>query len=63
MSDLLTGRDDVEGGDGDGDGHGVHCSGGRDWCAASLGRAGGLLTGPLQCRPPGDDGSYGGDLI
>jgi len=28
---LLTGRDDVEGRDGDCDGHGVHCSVGRDW--------------------------------
>ena len=61
-TDLLTGRDDVEGGDGDCDGHGVHCGvAGRD------GRAGpgrgplALLTGPLQGGGgPRDDGGDGG---
>ena len=54
-SDLLTGRDNVEGGDGDCDGHGVEAgSTGRH------GRTGDLRTGPLEGRPPGDDGGYGG---
>lgn len=54
-SDLLTGRDNVEGGDGDCDGHGVQAgSGGRH------GRTGALLAGPLQGRAARDDGGYGG---
>jgi len=56
---LLTGRDDVEGGDGDCDGHGVHCG-----VAGRHGRAGpghgALLAGPLQGRAARDDGGYGG---
>ena len=64
-SDLLTGRDDVEGGDGDCDGHGVHCGvAGRDRRAGPLGwralLAGPLEGGPAPCRDDGGDGGVGG---